>query len=268
MAAAPGRVTTSMMALALSRAGLRVAILDPHEMGLVAEGSPLDSDLIGLDAKSMWAKIDANDIVVLPGFIADNAEHGVVTLGRGGTDLSAVFFADQLDAHRVRLIKDVDGVYEEDPARNPNAHRYEQLNYSDAEQASTGLIQAKAIRTADEKSVLIQVAALGSAQETTIARLPALKARPARPERLKVALLGCGAVGAGVLELLQSHPNLFEVGPVLVRNPDRHERVSPSTRGCPSDCPLEGRPRLVRHQAGRGRPGAGEYSRLTQSKQI
>jgi len=214
--------SAAMMALALSRAGLRVAILDPHEMGLVAEGSPLDSDLIGLDAKSMWAKIDANDIVVLPGFIADNAEHGVVTLGRGGTDLSAVFFADQLDAHRVRLIKDVDGVYEEDPARNPNAHRYEQLNYSDAEQASTGLIQAKAIRTADEKSVLIQVAALGSAQETTIARLPALKARPARPERLKVALLGCGAVGAGVLELLQSHPNLFEVGPVLVRNPDRH----------------------------------------------
>ena len=82
-------------------------------------------------------------MVVVPGFIADHADHGVVTLGRGGTDLSAVFFADRLDAHRVRLIKDVDGVYDEDPARNPNAERYSQLSYAEAEKASSGLIQAQ-----------------------------------------------------------------------------------------------------------------------------
>src|SRR5204863_8098468 len=159
----------------------------------------LDSDLAGVDAEAVWARIRENDVVVVPGFIADHAEHGVVTLGRGGTDLSAVFLADQLDAHRVRLIKDVDGVYEEDPAKNPNALRFSYLNYAEAEQASSGLIQAKAIHAADEWNVLIEVAALGSAEATTIARYPALKARPARPERLKVALLGCGAVGAGVL---------------------------------------------------------------------
>ena len=214
--------SAALMALALSKAGLRACPLDPHEMGLVAEGSPLDSDLAGVDAEAVWARIRENDVVVVPGFIADHAEHGVVTLGRGGTDLSAVFFADRLDAHRVRLIKDVDGVYEEDPARNPEALRYPYLNYAEAEQASSGLIQAKAIHVADEKDVLIEVAALGSAEATTIARFPALKARPARHERLRVALLGCGAVGAGVLTLLQSRPDLFEVGPVLVRNPERH----------------------------------------------
>jgi homoserine dehydrogenase len=214
--------SAALMALALSKAGLRACPLDPHEMGLVAEGSPLDSDLAGVDAEAVWARIRENDVVVVPGFIADHAEHGVVTLGRGGTDLSAVFFADRLDAHRVRLIKDVDGVYEEDPARNPEALRYPYLNYAEAEQASSGLIQAKAIHVADEKDVLIEVAALGSAEATTIARFPALKARPARHERLRVALLGCGAVGAGVLTLLQSRPDLFDVGPVLVRNPERH----------------------------------------------
>lgn len=214
--------SAALTALALSKAGLRAATLDPHEMGLVAEGTALDSNLVGLDAETVWAKIDANDVVVVPGFIADHVEHGVVTLGRGGTDLSAVFFADRLDAHRVRLIKDVDGVYEEDPARNPAAMRFSYLDYAGAEEASNGLIQAKAIHAADEKDVLIEVAALGSAEATTIARFPAMKARAARGERLRVALLGCGAVGAGVLELLQSQPDLFEVGPVLVRNPDRH----------------------------------------------
>jgi homoserine dehydrogenase len=214
--------SAALMALALSKAGLRATTLDPHEMGLVADGTPLDANLDSVDADAVWSRIHLNDVVVLPGFIADHAEHGVVTLGRGGTDLTAVFFADRLDAHRVRLIKDVDGVYEEDPAKNPNALRYSNLNYAEAEQASSGLIQAKAIRAADEWDVLIEVAALGSAQATTIARVAPVKASAARPERLKVALLGCGSVGAGMLELLQAHPDLFELGPVLVRDPARH----------------------------------------------
>jgi len=218
--------SAALMALALSKAGLRAWTLDPQEMALNAVGSPLDSNLTGVDAEAVWAKIDENDVVVLPGFIADHADYGVVTLGRGGTDLSAVFFADQLDAHRVRLIKDVDGVYDEDPARNANAQRYSQLSYAEAEKASSGLIQPKAIHAAAEKDVLIEIAALGSAEATTIAKLPPAKSCPPRPERLRVSLLGCGSVGQGVLELLLAQPDLFEVGPVLVRDVSgRSEKV-------------------------------------------
>jgi len=235
--------SAALLALALSKAGLRADTLDPHEMGLVAEGSPLDSNLVSVDAEAVWSRIDVNDVVVLPGFIADHAEHGVVTLGRGGTDLSAVFFADRLDAHRVRLIKDVDGVYEEDPAKNPNALRYSYLNYAEAEHASSGLIQAKAIHAADEWDVLIEVAALGSAEATTVARVPPVKASPARGERLKVALLGCGAVGAGVLELLQGQPDLFDVGPVLVRNPALHGEPARFTDNL--DVALAGNPDIL-----------------------
>lgn len=235
--------SAALMALALARAGLRASTLDPHEMALVAEGSPLNSDLTQVDAQAVWAKIDVNDVVVVPGFIADHAEHGVVTLGRGGTDLSAVFFADRLDAHRVRLIKDVDGVYDEDPVSNAAAQRYSQLSYAEAEKASCGLIQDKAIHAADQKDVLIEVASLGSAQATSIARLPALKSRPHSPECLRVALLGCGSVGAGVLALLQAQPDLFEVGPVLVRHPDRHHE--PARFTVDPDKALAGDPDIV-----------------------
>jgi homoserine dehydrogenase len=214
--------SAALLALALHRIGVRACSLDPHEMGLVASGEPLDSDLTDVDAATVWKSIAAHDVVVVPGFIADHADHGVVTLGRGGTDLSAVFFAARLDAHRVRLIKDVDGVYAKDPATNPDAERYAELSYAAAQEASSGLIQPKAIHAAEAEDVIIEIASLASAEATRIAHLEPRTSRPVAPQRLRVSLLGHGCVGAGVLDYLHANPDLFEVGPVLVRDPAAH----------------------------------------------
>lgn len=215
--------SAALLALALSKVGLRAETLDPHEMGLLAEGTALDSNLTGLDSETVWKRILDNDVVVVPGFIADHADHGVVTLGRGGTDLSAVFFAAKLGARRVRLIKDVDGVYAEDPAKNPEAQRFSRMSYAEAEAASNGLIQVKAIHEAKADDVLIEVACLGSGEATQIGNFKAAKSKPLKGERLRVSLLGCGSVGAGVLDYVKSQPDLFELGPVLVRKPNRYE---------------------------------------------
>ena len=216
--------SAALLALALGQIGVRACTLDPHEMGLVAEGDPLDSTLTGLDADAVLLRLELNDALVVPGFTAGHATHGVVTLGRGGTDLSAVFFAARLDAHRVRLIKDVDGVYDEDPAKNPLAERYAQLSYDEASKASVGLIQPKAIQVAKQQGVLIEVAAMGSAEETTIADLPLVKSLPLQRAKLRVALLGCGTVGAGVMSYLLKRPDLFLLNRVLVRSPDRRDQ--------------------------------------------
>lgn len=214
--------SAALMALAVSRMGMRVCTMDPDEMGLKATGEPLDSNLSDLDAEAVWTKLAKCEVVVVPGFTAMHDDYGVVTLGRGGTDLSAVFFAARLGADRVRLIKDVDGVYAEDPAANPNAQRFAQLDYARATQASAGLIQEKAIRAAEANDVIIEVAALAQAGETRIARLPVKLSHRERSPKLRVALLGCGAVGAGVLAHLKHWKHLFEVNPVLVRHPMRY----------------------------------------------
>ena len=235
--------SAALMALALSRLGIRACTIDPHEMGLVAEGDPLDANLTGLDADVVLARLEECEVVVVPGFTAGHAEHGVVTLGRGGTDLSAVFFAARLNAHRVRLIKDVDGVYAEDPARNPFAERFSELGYADAAQASAGLIQTKAIHAAEAEDVLIEVAALGAGEATTIANLSPRKSLPGRARKLRVSLLGCGAIGAGVLEFLRQRPDLFELNPVLVRHLEKHHEPVRFTTD-PSEA-LAGSPDLV-----------------------
>jgi len=216
--------SAALLALALARMGMRACTLDPHEMGLVATGDPLDANLDDLDAEAVHAKFVDHDVVVVPGFTAGHDEHGVVTLGRGGTDLSAVFFAARLGSKRVRLLKDVDGVYAEDPAANPLAERYGALSYDMAAEASEGLIQPKAIEAARAAGIAIEIAAIGHHEATVIAALPARKEVPVRFPKLRVGLLGCGAVGGGVLACLRQRPDLFEVAPVLVRNPAPHRQ--------------------------------------------
>ncbi|WP_114954820.1 homoserine dehydrogenase [Sphingosinicella terrae] len=215
--------SAALMALALRRMGVRACALDPHEMGLVAKGDPLDSDLCDLDAASVLAKFDDHEVIVVPGFTAGHEEHGVVTLGRGGTDLSAVFFAARLGSRRVRLLKDVDGVYAEDPAKNPRAERYGAMDYEAAAQASSGLIQPKAIQAAAVEDIVVEIAAIGHHEATVIANVAPRKEVPLEWPPLRVALLGCGSVGAGVLSYLEQRPDLFRVNPVLVRRPHEHE---------------------------------------------
>jgi len=213
--------SAALMGLALERSGVPVAVLDPHEMDLVASGDPLDANLSGLNREKVLARFDQADVIVAPGFFGED-EDGPITLGRGGTDLTAVMFAHWLGADRARLIKDVDGVYSDDPAKNPDAHRFDALDYEAARKVSHGLVQDKAISRAKALDVVVEVASLGKAYATRIA---AQVEKPAavRVERpLRVAVLGHGAVGAGLCQHLLAHPNRFQLSPILVRNPAKH----------------------------------------------
>lgn len=237
--------SAALMGLALGRIGVRTSVLDPHEIGLEAEGDPMDADLCALDRRAVADALCNHEVLAVPGFTAMHARFGAVTLGRGGTDLTAVFFAAQCGAARVRLIKDVDGVYAEDPAENPQAERYAELDYDAAADVSAGLIQPKAIAAAKAANLVIEIAAMGAGDATRICAAPARKAaaRPAR--RLRVSLLGCGAVGAGVLAHLRSRPDLFEINPVLVRNTASRPGNGPVRFTDTLDAALSGEPDLV-----------------------
>lgn len=212
--------SAALMGLALERIGVRAAVVDPHEIGLYAEGDPLDADLCGLDVNRLAEKVEHADAVVVPGFTAGHAEAGAAVLGRGGTDLTAVMFAARSGAQRARLIKDVDGVYTDDPVKNPRAGRYDRLDYAAALKASNGLIQDKAIHAAEAEDVQLEVAAMGAAEATCVRPGPAVIGAPSARCRQRVALLGCGAVGSGVLDHVRHRRDLFALNPVLVRHPE------------------------------------------------
>ncbi|MBC6981716.1 homoserine dehydrogenase [Caulobacter sp. 17J80-11] len=214
--------SAALLALAAERVGLQTRLRPPHEIGLRAGGDRHDASPVDVDTDRLRRDLDEADVVVVPGFVAVG-EHGeTVLLGRGGTDLSAVFLAARLGA-RVRLLKDVDGVYDRDPALNrAGARPFARITWAEAERLAHPLVQDKAVRLAAAVELPIEVAALGAAYETVIGPDTAVRiAAPPAGEALRVALLGCGVVGGGVLERLLDDPERFEPVAVLVRDVGR-----------------------------------------------
>ena len=214
--------SSALLGLALNRCGIPAAVLDAEQAGLVTLGHKLDADLTNVDTVKLLAAL-RRGVVVLPGFVGRSDSGETTLLGRGGSDLTALFIAHRLGG-RCRLIKDVNGLYTSDPnARDGRvARRYVQASYETAGKVGGAVVQLKAINFAESHRLRFEVSSIGSTRETEIgpfADQVSVSENPVKP--LRVALLGCGTVGGGVYQRLASLPGLFHVVGVGTRNIDR-----------------------------------------------
>ncbi len=247
----------ALVAVACDRVGLDAAALSVRELGILAEGEPEHARPCGLRADHLKQALDRHEVVVVPGFGAVRPDGRVALLGRGGSDLTAVFLAAELGLDRVRLIKDVDGLYDHDPNDNTApALRYRRASWDQARLLGGALVPHDAIDLGEQRGVEIEVAALDRADGTLIGAKSAPPGpAPALPP-LKVAVAGCGVVGGGVLGRLLDDPRYQVVG-VLVRNPDKPRDVA-----CPADlftadadALLSGKPDIVLEALSEGEAG-------------
>jgi len=224
------RHSAALLGIALDRAGVRATVADPREIGMTAAGNALDSELVSVDRGRVIALLAESPVLVVPGFFAYSDAGKLRLLGRGGSDLSAVFLAQTLNA-RCRLIKDVDGVYESDPATSTaTLRRFITLGYADALLRARQLVQAKAVHFLEQHGASVEVASLASGYESIIGRDDCtLVDASARPP-LSVLILGLGTVGLGVYQRLAALPGHFRVIGALVRDRAKH-----SADGIPPD---------------------------------
>ena len=119
---------------------------------------------------ALLPRLEEDLIVVVPGFIGMGHDGHVVTLGRGGSDLTAIFLAHELRASRCRLVKDVDGLYASDPKSGDGVRpeRYERLDWEEALGLRGGVVQGKALEFARENRLRFEVAAVGRAEGTVV----------------------------------------------------------------------------------------------------
>jgi homoserine dehydrogenase len=213
----------ALLGLALERAGIPYCLLDPWRVALHTAGPLLDAEPCELNARELLRVLDQQQVVVLSGFVGQDAEDRPSLLGRGGSDLTALFVAHRIGASSCRLLKDVDGLYERDPAAAGAPRRYATVSWDQALAVGGGVVQPKAVCYAQRYGLAFEVATPGAAAITVVGPGPSqLTCREGRSPRLRVALLGLGTVGLGVYRYLAARPDRFEVAGVSVRHLEKH----------------------------------------------
>jgi homoserine dehydrogenase len=217
--------TAALLLGSLQKSGIPSRVIDPREIGLIAEGSFSESTPVRVDVGALDQLWNAYPVLVLPGFYGIDSEGRTALFGRGGSDLSALFLAAALGAE-CRLRKDVMGVYDADPASSTLAHRFSALSWERAIQVAGPLIQPKALRYAQSRALTFEV---GRPNEGTCTRIGHTRdewALPASSSRaIGIALVGCGAVGRGVYETVRSYRQSFDLRHVVVREVERYTDV-------------------------------------------
>jgi homoserine dehydrogenase len=220
--AAGEQKTAALLSGSLQNSGIPSRIIDPREIGLIAEGSFSESTPVRVDVDALDQLWSAYPVLVLPGFYGIDSEGRIALFGRGGSDLSALFLAAALGAE-CRLGKDVMGVYDTDPASSTLAHRFSALSWEKAIQVAGPLIQSKALRYAQSRALTFEVGRPNEAACTRVGHTHdewAPRATPSRP--IGVALVGCGVVGRGVYEAVRRYRQAFELHHVVVREAERY----------------------------------------------
>lgn len=195
--------SAALLGAALDRAGIPVRVLHPAALAWTAEGSALEALPQQLDVVRLRAALHTSGVVVLPGFSGIDAGGACVLFGRGGSDLSALFVAQQLGA-RCRLLKDVVGLWESDPSRplEPGQRaprRYARASWANALATDGQILQHRALRWAQAHQFEFEVAALGSEEATLVGGTSTRWSTPrAAPQPLRMILLGLGTVGRGI----------------------------------------------------------------------
>ncbi|MGE3342218.1 MAG: hypothetical protein AB7L71_02190 [Vicinamibacterales bacterium] len=143
--------SVALLTLALRSAGITSTGLNVHETGLRidADAASHPQPLV-LNPLPLRAALGRHDVVVVPGFLATRRQQ-IVTLGRGGSDWSAVALAAALGATRCELIKDVPGYFTADPHTRRDAVLIDRLDYATAiamAEAGCPLVQRQAIEHA------------------------------------------------------------------------------------------------------------------------
>lgn len=129
--AAGEQISASLMAMTLQAMGVRAVSLTGWQAGLFSDDDFGDARVLGLRNDRVRRETEKGNVAVVAGFQAANADGDITTLGRGGSDTTAVALAAFLQADKCMIYTDVDGVYDKDPRLHPEAVRFDTISYAD-----------------------------------------------------------------------------------------------------------------------------------------
>jgi len=154
------QVSVALLAMAVHRLGIEAISLTGAQVGIVTDSSHTKARIIGVKARRIREELKSGKIVIVAGFQGMNVDQEITTLGRGGSDMTAVALAKVLNAEMCEIYTDVDGVYTADPRIVRDAKKLDRLSYEEMlELASLGaqILQARSVEVASKFNIPLHV---------------------------------------------------------------------------------------------------------------
>ena len=154
------QVSVALMAMAIDSLGHRAVSLTGAQIGVKTDSSHTKARIKSISTERMQRLLDAGNIVIAAGFQGIDEDFDITTLGRGGSDTTAVALAAVLQADACEIYTDVDGVYTTDPRVLPEARRLDRISYDEMLELASlgaGVMHSRSIEFAKKYSVAIHV---------------------------------------------------------------------------------------------------------------
>lgn len=167
------QISSALVAIAIENEGCKVVSLTGWQAGIRTSSVYSYARVRKIDTSRIRKELDSNSIVIITGFQGINEAEDITTLGRGGSDTSAVAVAAALSAERCIIYTDVEGVYTADPRKVMNAHKLKEISFDEMlELASLGaqVLQNRSVELAKKYNVNIEVRSSITNAEGTIVK--------------------------------------------------------------------------------------------------
>ncbi len=175
------QVSVALMAMAVDALGGKAVSLTGTQIGIKTDSTHTKARIKSISTKRMESLLDEGNIVIAAGFQGSDNELNITTLGRGGSDTTAVALAAVLQADACEIYTDVDGVYTTDPRHLPEARMARQVSYDEMLELASlgaGVMHSRSIEFAKKFSVPIHVRSSFSDRPGTL-----IVAEPEAPDR-------------------------------------------------------------------------------------
>lgn len=168
------RITMSLVCIALNELGIESISLTGSQAGIITNDRHNDARVIEVRPFRVLDELANDRVVVVGGFQGVSYKRDITTLGRGGSDTSAVALAAALNAERCEIYSDVDGVYSADPLAIKDALHLPELSYEimqEMSEAGAKVLNAQAVQFAKEAKIAIYARKSFGSEKETIVRL-------------------------------------------------------------------------------------------------
>jgi aspartate kinase len=164
---------TTLVAMAINALGIRAVSLTGAEAGILTDRTHTKAKIANISPRQIQNLLDEDYIVVVAGFQGQNPEGEITTLGRGGSDLTAIALAGALNADACQIFTDVDGVFTCDPRLIKDAQKLDEISYDELlEMAGAGskVMQSRAVEFAKKFAVPFEVRSTFTSLAGTLAK--------------------------------------------------------------------------------------------------